>query len=37
MAFKAVLLKICPTNNTDIAKINNLENIGLIHDKESKR
>ena len=37
MAFNAVLLKIWPTKNTDTAKINNLENIGLIHDKESKR
>ena len=36
MAFNAVLLKIWPTNNTDTAKINNLENIGLIHHKESK-
>ena len=36
MAFNAVLLKIWLTNKTDTAKINNLENIGLIHDKESK-
>ena len=37
IALKAVLLKICPTAKTDMARTNNLEKIGFTQDNDSKR
>ena len=37
IAFKAVLLNICPTNRTDPDKINSLDKIGFTQDIASKR